>query len=206
MPRTKKTTIHSNPLSEVSTKKSSAAKSTPKKHAPKSGSALVIEDVEFKESHKKPAEVMKDDRRQLAMKTVKKWANWSTASGLVPIPLADLAVVSGIHIKLISSLCKIYEVPFRKEAAKAVLNGLIGGGAVAYSSKYLAKLFVKNIPVVGFAVHFVAQQAISYATTYSLGVVFIRHFEKNGSLSNLNLDQAKKDFQIEIQAIETKAS
>lgn len=201
MPRTNKSTIHSNPLSSAPAKKSLASKTK----SASTSNALIAEDVEFKESTRKSTEVLEDPRHQVAIKTLKKWSNWSTVSGLVPIPLADLALVGGIQIKLISSLCKIYGVPFRKEAAKAVLNGVIGGGAIAFSSKYLAKLLVKNIPVVGFAVHLVTQQAISYAATYAIGLVFIRHFEKNGNLSNLNLELAKKDFEAQIQSVEIKA-
>lgn len=201
MPRTKKTTIHSNPLTIAPAKKGL----TPKvKSEDKSNELLIIEDVEFKEPIKTPIESSRDVRYQIAIKTIKKWANWSTVSGLVPIPLADLALVSGIQVKLIASLCKIYGVPFRKDGAKAVLNGVVGGGAIAFSSKYLAKLLVKNIPVVGFAAHMVTQQAISYASTHAIGLVLIRHFEKNGKLSDLNLDQAKKEFQEQIQTAEMK--
>jgi uncharacterized protein (DUF697 family) len=200
MPRSKKTTILSNPLNVIPKKKSSTSKA----NIENPSSNLIIEDVEFKEIDSVPIEMPKDARHQIALKTVSKWANWSTASGLIPIPLADLALVSGIQIKLIASLCKIYGVPFRKEAAKAILNSVIGSGAIAFSSKYVAKLLVKNIPVVGFAVHMVTQQAISYAATYAIGLIFIRHFEQNGSLSDLNIVQAKEYFDKEIRAIKTK--
>jgi len=57
---------------------------------------------------------------------VKKYMNWSFVGGLIPIPLVDLAAVSGIQVKMLYDLAKLYDVQFKTQAAQSAVASLLG--------------------------------------------------------------------------------
>jgi uncharacterized protein (DUF697 family) len=125
------------------------------------------------------------DRETRAMRIVKSWSQWSVAAGMVPVPLFDIALVSGIQVKMIYDLCQVYNVPFEKKSALAVVSGLIGGSLSAGVARIAGEMALKTIPYV----EQVLQPTLSFATTYSMGYVFVKHFENAGTL--LNFDGSK---------------
>ena len=56
---------------------------------------------------------------------VKKYMNWSFVGGLIPIPLADVAAVSGVQMKMLYDLAKLYDVPFKAHAAQSAVGSLL---------------------------------------------------------------------------------
>ena len=123
-----------------------------------------------------------------ALHTVKSWSQWSVLAGLIPAPLVDTIAISGVQIKMIHDLCKVYDVEFKKEAAVAVVSGLVGG-SLTTTAAGMGGVFLSNLPVIGSVMKYTAQPALSYASTYAIGRVFMRHFENNGTM--LNLDSKK---------------
>ena len=149
------------------------------------GSALVTTD---------PLTV-KDFRRLLADRIVKNWSQWGTVAGFIPVPFLDLVTISGLQIKMIYDLCKVYDVPFKQRQARAILSGLAGGGVTTVSSAVLSASLIKHVPVIGTAVAAITQPVMSYATTYAIGAVFVRHFESNGTLMTMSVEALKSNYQ-----------
>ena len=141
----------------------------------------------------------KDYRRLLADRIVNNWSQWATLAGFVPVPLLDLAAISGVQIKMIHDLCKAYEVPFSQRRVRAILSGLVGGGVTTSASTALAGSLVKNVPVIGTALAAVTQPALSYATTYAIGTVFVQHFESKGTLTTLSVESLKSSYHEQVQ-------
>src|SRR5882757_8796143 len=109
-----------------------------------------------------------------ALRIVNSYVGWSAGAGLIPLPLADLAAISGVQLKMIHALSKLYGVPFSRDAAKSVIGALVGGGgALALAAP--AGSALKLIPVVGQIAGALAQPALAAASTYALGKVFIQH-------------------------------
>lgn len=131
------------------------------------------------------------DRETRAMKIVKTWSQWSVAAGIVPVPLVDVALVSGIQVKMIYDLCQVYNVPFEKKSALAVASGLVGGSFSAGVARILGEMALKSIPYV----EQVMQPTLSFATTYSMGYVFVKHFESSGTLMNFDASKMNMYFQ-----------
>lgn len=131
------------------------------------------------------------DRETRAMKIVKTWSQWSVAAGIVPVPLMDVALVSGIQVKMIYDLCQVYNVPFEKKSALAVASGLVGGSFSAGIARMLGEMALKSIPYV----EQVMQPTLSFATTYSMGYVFVKHFESAGTLVNFDASKMNIYFQ-----------
>jgi uncharacterized protein (DUF697 family) len=125
---------------------------------------------------------------------VQKYSEWSILAGLVPVHFLDTAAVTGVQLKMILELCKLYEVPFRKESASAIISSLIASNVTTGASHFIGLHVVKKIPVVGSVINLAVQPAMSYASTHALGTVFIAHFEKKGSLIDFEIGTMKVSF------------
>ncbi len=139
-----------------------------------------------------------DFRNQLAHQSVKNWAQWAAVAGFIPVPIVDTAAITGLQIKLISELCKIYQVEFKKELVVSIISSLAGAGVATLFSTTIGSTFARYIPVVGTTISAITQPALSYASTYAIGVTFIKHFEKQGSLIDFDAKDAKGFFNDQI--------
>ena len=139
-----------------------------------------------------------DFRHQLAHQSVKNWAQWAAVAGFIPVPLVDTAAITGLQIKLINDLCKIYQVEFKKELVLSIISSLAGASVATMFSTTLGSTFARYIPVVGTTISAITQPALSYATTYAIGVTFIKHFENHGSLIDFDVKDAKGFFNEQI--------
>lgn len=124
---------------------------------------------------------------------VKKYMYWSMGAGLLPIPIVDVLSVSGIQIKMLTEISKVYDVKFSKNATKSIIAALLGGiSADALSKSYLTSL-IKAIPIVG-VVGSVSMPVYSGATTWAIGKVFIQHFATGGTFLNMDPQKVKDYF------------
>lgn len=112
-----------------------------------------------------------------ADKIVKKYMAGSFAVGLVPFPLVDMAVLSGIQLKMIHSLANVYETEFSSQLGKSLTASLMGGGISLSLSSNLAMLLKKATPLTGM----ISFSLFGGASTYAVGKVFIQHFESGGT-------------------------
>jgi len=203
MPRTKKTTLKVNALSDIHQSNLPNEENMSKDQISNSSyDNPFASEVTPKSKTKAPENNSSspiDYRHKLAQSTVKNWSQWATTAGFVPVPLLDTALISGVQVKMVFDLCKVYEVPFKKEAAIGIIGALIGGSVTTATANYIAPTLLKAIPIIGMPLSFITQPALSYASTFALGEVFVRHFESNGNLLNFNIDDGKVFFQNQFQ-------
>lgn len=133
--------------------------------------ATVIED----ETPQQPA-----DHLQAAEALVRKNVYIAAGVGILPIPVLDLAAVTGIQMNMLYQLSKLYEVPFSKEATKSIIGTLVGSSSAALLARPVWSL-LKYVPVVGWVVGGLTLSILAGASTYALGKVFIQHFESGGT-------------------------
>jgi len=139
------------------------------------------------------------ENEQKALKTVKNYVWWSMGAGLIPFPWVDMAAVSGVQLKMVAAISKIYGVRFQANSDKAVIGSLVGSlvpGAVSYGAAFTV---LKGIPAAGFIVGGSAMVVISGATTWALGKVFIQHFESGGTFLDLNPDKVREYFKAQFE-------
>lgn len=136
-----------------------------------------------------------DTRHDQAMAIVKNWSQWSVAAGVVPVPLLDTVAISGVQLKMVHALCKHYGVKFEKEAVLAIVASLVGGAVTTSLTDTFTHMVLKSIP---FAEQ-ILQPTLSFATTYSLGYVFVKHFENNGTLKDFKAGEMKGFFHDQIE-------
>jgi uncharacterized protein (DUF697 family) len=135
-----------------------------------------------------------DYRHKLADATIVNASQWATAAGFITVPGIDTLTISGIQLKMVYDLCKIYKVPFKKKAILAVAGAALGGSLTTTASFSLASFGLSKIPYIGSILSIATQPAISFASTYALGMLFIKHFESNGNLLDFDLDSTKAIF------------
>ena len=122
----------------------------------------------------------------------------SMTIGLIPVPLADFAALSGLQFKMIHSFSELYEQKFSKNHSRTFITSLLGG-ALPYTFLRMASL-VKLVPGVGHVVGTTSMVTIGGASTYALGKVLTQHFESGKSLEELSPKAAKSTFSKEMKA------
>ena len=56
-----------------------------------------------------------------------RYANYSAASGFIPVPIANMATITAVQVRMVKALSELYGVPFDGNRAYSVVIGLLGG-------------------------------------------------------------------------------
>lgn len=124
-------------------------------------------------------------------KIVKYHVLGSMGVGLIPIPLADMVVLTGVQLNMLRKLAKAYDIPFSKDAGKHAIATLIGGSVPVAAGGPAASL-IKTIPIIGQSVGVLVMPVFAGAMTYAMGKVFVQHFESGGTFLNFKPEQVKE--------------
>jgi uncharacterized protein (DUF697 family) len=139
------------------------------------------------------------ERRRRSEVIVKDHALYSLGGGILPLPLLDVAATLAIQLTMIGRLCKLYGVPFSRQAARAIVMTLIGSLGAAGIARGLFWSGVKIVPGLGSLVGVVAAPVSLAAITWALGKMFIGHFETGGTLLDFNADASRGYFRDLVQ-------
>ena len=139
------------------------------------------------------------ERETEALKVVKNHMWWSMGAGLIPVPVLDLAAVSGAQLKMLAEITKIYDVPFVENRGKAIIGSLLSFVLSHSLACGAVGSLVKAIPVVGALAGAPAMVAFSGASAWALGNVFIRHFESGGTLLDFDAEKAKEYYKAQFE-------
>jgi uncharacterized protein (DUF697 family) len=124
---------------------------------------------------------------EIANNIVKSHVLWSMGAGLIPLPIIDMVAVTAVQLDMLKQLSAVYGHDFSETSGKSWISALTG--------TYLARLgaqAVKAIPGVGALIGGVSMAALSGASTYAIGQVFIQHFESGGDLFNFDSERFKQ--------------
>lgn len=108
--------------------------------------------------------------------------------GLIPIPVVDMAALTGVQLDLIKKLADEYGVPFKQDRVKSIITALVGG-ILSLELGLTFSSLVKCIPLIGHTTGAVLMPAMAGGTTFAIHKVFVQHFESGGTF--LDLDPAK---------------
>jgi uncharacterized protein (DUF697 family) len=136
-----------------------------------------------------------DTKTTRAEAIVKKYMLGALGVGLVPFPLVDIAALTGIQLKMLHSLAKLYEVEFSRQLGKSLIASLLGGGFPVALSFNVARLVVISVPFYGWAAYLISTSISTSlfggASTYAIGKVFIQHFESGGTFLTFDPQQVR---------------
>ena len=142
------------------------------------------------------------ERAADAQKIVKGYSKWAAGAGLIPVPLLDVAVVTGVDLKMIAALARHYGIPFREDRVKAMIGALLGAvSPPVLSASILMGLApaLKVLNGVGTVLAVITTPAINAAATIALGRVFIQHFESGGTFLDFDPDKVREHFRREFE-------
>jgi uncharacterized protein (DUF697 family) len=126
-------------------------------------------------------------------KAIRKSVYASMGIGIVPLPLFNVAAVTGSNLILARRLSELYGVEFKEGVAKKIIISIIGAGTGVAASPWVESL-VAGIPLIGLPLTIGTKPALNGMTTYALGRMFVTHFERGGSFIGSNWDSMKEDF------------
>nr|WP_294549440.1 DUF697 domain-containing protein [uncultured Rhodopila sp.] len=107
--------------------------------------------------------------------------------GIVPVPWVDLPLLTGIQLKMLHSLARLYEIEFSTQRGKSIIGSLVGASISTGVAGYL----IPMIPGVGTLLGGVSTAVLGGASTYAVGKVFIQHFDSGGTLLTFDPDKMR---------------
>lgn len=142
--------------------------------------------------------VLTEGREQEALALVKSYVPWAAGVGLLPAPFIDTAALIAVQLRLLSSLSKVYEVPFAENSVKGVVSSLLGTVITSGVGAGVGSL-VKLVPVVGSLAGIAVLPSVYGAATYAIGRVFISHFESGGTFLDFDPQKTRAYFLAEFE-------
>ncbi|MBF0230130.1 MAG: DUF697 domain-containing protein [Desulfamplus sp.] len=140
-----------------------------------------------------------NERLEQSRKIVKDYMWWSMGAGLIPLFVVDIAAVTGVQLKMLSKLSKHYNIPFSNDRAKAIILSLLSTLSASTLAKGLLVSSIKTIPILGSLTTPFIMPTVSAAVTYSIGAVFIQHFESGGTLLDFDPEKTKEFFKLNFE-------
>jgi uncharacterized protein (DUF697 family) len=134
-------------------------------------------------------------RSEKVEELIRKHMVYSTALGLIPLPVVDVVSVTASQVKMVQTMCDYYDVDYDEGSTKAILTALTGSTLAR-----LGASMVKAIPVVGLFIGSVSMAVLSGASTYAVGKVFQKHFDNEGDLKNFDVNVWKKFYEDQFEA------
>ena len=111
----------------------------------------------------------------------------SAGAGLITLPIVDVSVLAGVHIALIKELSEYYGNEFSEHAARNILIA-IGASLVPGSiGSVLGRRLLGALPFVTPVFALASMAGFSAFVSYSLGRIFLEHFEAGGTLRNFDV-------------------
>jgi uncharacterized protein (DUF697 family) len=124
---------------------------------------------------------------------IRYYAAWSAGAGVVPVPLVDTLLVTGVQLQMLRKLAGIYGVRYPEDLAKALVASLLGGVLPGTLGTGLGHL-LGMVPVIGPIFGFVTKPAMAAAATYAIGRVFAEHFDLGGTLLTFDPEKVRGYF------------
>ena len=139
------------------------------------------------------------EKQQQALRTVKRYMWFSAGAGLIPIHYLDWAAISGLQLKMLAEISKIYDVPFQENLGKAVI-GSLGGFIVPHAAAVgTIGSVLKALPGLGGVAGAPLTAAFAGAYAWAMGNMFIQHFESGGTFLNFNPEQVRGYFKSQFE-------
>jgi uncharacterized protein (DUF697 family) len=142
-----------------------------------------------------PRPTAEDEQRlKAARKIVQYYRRWTIAMAAAPIPLADAALVSGVQIRMVIRLAKLYGVPFERVRVVSLVSALFGGWTPYTISTGVAGAAARMAPGVGTVIGIATSVGTSTLATEAIGQMFIQHFEDGGTFLDFEPKRYRQRF------------
>ena len=127
-------------------------------------------------------------------KIVMDHVGFSMVAGAIPFPIVDIVAVTAIQVDMLKQLARTYGIDFNLERGKSLASSIMGATVGSLLGRAGASA-LKAVPGVGTILGIGSQVIFAGASTFALGKVFHSHFEENGTLLSIDLEEMKKQFE-----------
>jgi len=131
------------------------------------------------------------DREAKTDGLIKNHVMMASAASLVPVPLFDIAAITGVQLRLIAKLANLHGKSFSESAARNTIAGLVGGVFGHGAGILTAISLIKFVPGFGWMLGAVSLPVVAGASTYAIGRVYARHFESGGSVYDISVESVR---------------
>jgi uncharacterized protein (DUF697 family) len=129
-----------------------------------------------------------------ADRIIKEHVLWSIGAGLLPLPILDIVAVTAVQLDMLKQLSALCSIPFTESEGKAWVSALAGNLVARVGANAL-----KLIPGVGTLIGGVSMSILAGASTFAIGQVAFGHFERGGSLADIDMNAARRAYQEELE-------
>lgn len=140
------------------------------------------------------SEVVAHDSVEIGLKAqgmIKNHVMATGAAALLPLPVLDMAAITAIQIRMIAKLATMYGRSFSENTVRNTLTALAGGVVGQSAGVMTAVSLAKFIPGVGWMAGMISLPVVAGASTYAVGRVFQRHFERGGSVYDISVENVR---------------
>jgi uncharacterized protein (DUF697 family) len=120
-------------------------------------------------------------RRSFAHAIVERHATYSAVGGAIPMPIINFASMTAVIVRMVKRLSSLYDVPFDRGRARAIVTGLTGGAAHTSFALVTASALSYVTPA-GLIVGVAASSIAAAVCTRGIGRMFVEHFERGATL------------------------
>jgi len=120
-------------------------------------------------------------RKSQARAIVERHALYSAVGGIVPLPIVNIASITAVIVRMVKVLSDLYDMPFERDRARAIVVGLMGGAMPTGLAAATASTLVYIVPgsnLISLAVSSIT----AIACTRGIGRIFVEHFENGATL------------------------
>jgi uncharacterized protein (DUF697 family) len=121
-----------------------------------------------------------EKRRALARKIVERHRNYAALGGLVPLPVANIASVTAINLRMVKQLSDLYQVPFQRDRTRSLIVSMVGGAVPTGVGTATSTTLMWIVPG-GLLLGLGAAALTAGALTRGIGLVFVESFEKDAA-------------------------
>lgn len=132
-------------------------------------------------------EILKLDSN--AKKIILGFSTAAAGTGAIPIPFADMPLLIGEQVAMMSSICAVYGIKVKKDGLKMLAIQAIGAGGASLIGKTVVTNVIKLFPGGGTIIGGAVSATTAGAITLALGMAFIRICDdiKLGKLSEKDM-------------------
>jgi len=128
--------------------------------------------------------------RHRAKELVKKHALMASGAGLVPVPIADIAAVTAVQVKMLLELADLYDAEYSRSALREFSTALTGSTVARIGASAL-----KAIPGIGSLIGGASMSIMSGASTYAVGSVATDELESGNEIGSEASVRVKRAYQ-----------
>lgn len=127
----------------------------------------------------------------------------SMGCGLIPLPLLDAIGLTGIQLRMLRKLAKIYHIPFPDHIGKSALTSLISGTGSVPAARVIFTA-VRTVPLIGTSIAAVTMPTTAGAMTYATGRIFYQHFASGGTFLTFDPEKVRAHYYQELVAFKKR--